>query len=53
MSQANREGITPKPTHKSATASETIKVLVLVQRFPLLQTTTSQLIGGTIAVKPR
>ena len=38
MSQANREGITPKPTHKSATASETINALVLVRRFSLPQT---------------
>ena len=38
MSQKNREGITPKPTQKSATASETINALVLVRRFRLLQT---------------
>ena len=38
MSQKNREGITPKPTQKSATASETMNALVLVRRFPLLQT---------------
>jgi len=38
MSHANSEGITPKPTQKSATASETINALVLVQRFRLLQT---------------
>ena len=37
-SQANREGITPKPTRESATASETINAFVLVRRFPLLQT---------------
>ena len=29
-SQANNEGITPKPTHKSATASEIINALVSV-----------------------
>ena len=38
MSQANREGITLKPTQKSATASETINALVLVRRFRLLHT---------------
>ena len=38
MSHANREGITLKPTQKSATASETINALVLVRRFRLLQT---------------
>ena len=38
MSHANIEGITLKPTQKSATASETINALVLVRRFPLLQT---------------
>ena len=38
MSQKNREGITLKPTQKSATASETINALVLVRRFRLLQT---------------
>ena len=38
MSQKNREGITIKPTKKSATASEAINALVLVRRFPLLQT---------------
>ena len=37
-SHANREGITLKPTQKSATASETIKALVLVRKFRLLQT---------------
>ena len=38
MSQKNSEGITLKPTKKSATASETINALVLVRRFRLLQT---------------
>ena len=38
MSQKNSEGITIKPTKKSATASETIKALVLVRRFRLLHT---------------
>ena len=38
ISQKNREGITLKPTQKSATASETINALVLVRRFRLLQT---------------
>ena len=38
MSQKNREGITPKPTQKSATASETMNALVLVRRFRLLET---------------
>ena len=38
MSQKNREGRILKPTQKSATASETINALVLVQRFRLLQT---------------
>ena len=38
MLHANREGITLKPTQKSATASETINALVLVRRFRLLQT---------------
>ena len=33
-----REGITSKPTQKSANASETINALVLVRRFRLLQT---------------
>ena len=37
-SHANREGITLKPTQKSATASEKINALVLVRRFRLLQT---------------
>ena len=37
-SHINKEGITLKPTQKSATASETINALVLVQRFRLLQT---------------
>ena len=37
-SQKNRQGITLKPTQKSATASETINALVLVRRFRLLQT---------------
>jgi len=37
-SHANREGITLKPTQKSATASETINALVLVRRCRLLQT---------------
>ena len=38
MSQKNIDGITIKPTQKSATASETINALVLVRRFRLLQT---------------
>ena len=38
MSQKNPDGITLKPTKKSATASETINALVLVRRFRLLQT---------------
>ena len=38
MLHANREGITLKPTQKSATASETINALVLVRRFRLLHT---------------
>ena len=37
-SHKNKEGITLKPTQKSATASETINALVLVRRFRLLQT---------------
>ena len=38
MSQKNPEGITLKPTNKSATASEIINALVWVRRFRLLQT---------------
>ena len=37
LSQKNIEGITLKPTKKSATASERINALVLVRRFRLLQ----------------
>ena len=37
-SHTNKEGITLKPTQKSATASETINALVFVRRFRLLQT---------------